>query len=67
MWTAQDRPLLATDLVLWHVFGVTHVPRLEDWPVMPAETTGFDLRPVGFFDCSPAMDVAAPAKLPSKL
>jgi primary-amine oxidase len=26
-----------------YVFGVTHVPRLEDWPVMPVEHVGFTL------------------------
>lgn len=26
-----------------YVFGVTHVPRLEDWPVMPVEHIGFNL------------------------
>ena len=26
-----------------YVFGVTHVPRLEDWPVMPVEHVGFNL------------------------
>ncbi|KAL6973175.1 D-amino acid oxidase [Sarracenia purpurea var. burkii] len=40
-----------------YVFGVTHVPRLEDWPVMPVERVGFMLQPHGFFNCSPAIDV----------
>ena len=31
------RPLVDKDLVLWHVFGAHHVPRLEDWPLMPFE------------------------------
>jgi hypothetical protein len=26
-----------------YVFGVTHIPRLEDWPVMPVERIGFML------------------------
>lgn len=26
-----------------YVFGITHVPRLEDWPVMPVEHIGFHL------------------------
>jgi len=26
-----------------YIFGVTHVPRLEDWPIMPCEYTGFNL------------------------
>jgi primary-amine oxidase len=53
-WTAADRPLEAQDVVLWHTFGSTHLPRLEDWPVMPVESTGFTLRPVGFFDRNPS-------------
>jgi len=56
-WTARDRPLVDTDVVLWHTFGVTHVPRPEDWPVMPVEYTGFSLLPFGFFDRNPALDV----------
>jgi len=58
-WTAQDRSLVDTDIVLWHSFGVTHIPRPEDWPVMPVEYTGFSLIPVGFFDRNPALDVPA--------
>jgi primary-amine oxidase len=57
-WTAQNRPLLDTDVVVWHTFGVTHIPRPEDWPVMPVERCGFLLSPIGFFDQSPALDVA---------
>jgi primary-amine oxidase len=60
-WTAGDRSLVDTDVVLWHTFGVTHVPRPEDWPVMPVEYCGFSLVPVGFFDRNPALDVPPPS------
>ncbi|HET6881202.1 MAG TPA: primary-amine oxidase [Pirellulales bacterium] len=56
-WTTADRPLENTPLVVWYVFGHTHVPRPEDWPVMPVASLGFSLKPDGFFDQSPAMDV----------
>jgi primary-amine oxidase len=59
-WTAADRSLVDTDVVVWHTFGVTHVPRPEDWPVMPVEHCGFRLSPVGFFDENPALDVPPP-------
>ena len=54
---AEDRPITDTDIVVWHTFGVTHVPRPEDWPVMPVEYAGFTMIPVGFFDQNPALDV----------
>jgi primary-amine oxidase len=57
-WTKNDRSIENTDVVLWHVFGTNHIPRTEDWPVMPVERTGFHLKPTGFFRRSPAMDVA---------
>jgi primary-amine oxidase len=56
-WTAADRAITDTDVVVWHTFGLTHIPRPEDWPVMPVESTGFLLAPVGFFDRNPALDV----------
>jgi primary-amine oxidase len=56
-WTAADRSLVETDLVLWHTFGVTHIVRPEDWPVMPVERTGFSLVPAGFFDTNPTLDL----------
>ncbi|NUR82739.1 MAG: primary-amine oxidase [Nonomuraea sp.] len=56
-WTSRDRSLDGEDIVVWHTFGLTHFPRPEDWPVMPVEYTGFTLRPAGFFDRNPTLDV----------
>ncbi|WP_261624254.1 primary-amine oxidase [Nesterenkonia marinintestina] len=60
-WIAEDRSLDGEQLVLWHSFGLTHFPRVEDWPIMPVDTVGFKLRPEGFFDRSPVLDVPPPA------
>jgi primary-amine oxidase len=60
-WTKADRPIENTDIVLWYTLGSHHIPRPEDWPVMPVERAGFALRPVGFFDTNPALDVAPPS------
>lgn len=57
-WTSEGRPLESTDVVLWHCFGVTHVPRVEDFPVMNCEMTGFSLKPDGFFAGNPAIDIS---------
>ncbi|KAJ8475833.1 hypothetical protein OPV22_019560 [Ensete ventricosum] len=56
-WVKKNRSLEEADIVLWYVFGITHIPRLEDWPVMPVDRIGFMLMPHGFFNCSPAVDV----------
>jgi primary-amine oxidase len=56
-WTKADRPVENTDIVLWHSFAVSHVPRPEDFPVMPCETTGFTLKAHGFFQGNPAIDL----------
>jgi len=56
-WVQADRELDGEDIVVWHTFGTTHFPRPEDWPVMPVDHTGFTLKPVGFFDRNPALDV----------
>ena len=57
-WTAANRPIENTDVVLWYVFGIHHITRVEDWPVMPVDTVSFWLKPFGFFDRNPALDVA---------
>jgi primary-amine oxidase len=56
-WTAADRAIENTDVVLWYVFGIHHITRPEDWPVMPVDAVSFWLKPFGFFDRNPALDV----------
>ncbi|QJW93613.1 primary-amine oxidase [Frigoriglobus tundricola] len=56
-WTEADRPIADTDVVFWYTFGHTHLPRPEDYPVMPTAYIGFLLKPNGFFDLNPANDV----------
>ena len=65
-WTSENRPIVNTDVVLWYTFGHTHLPRPEDYPVMPAAYIGFLLKPQGFFDLNPANDVPPSAKKEAK-
>ncbi|MEF2978641.1 primary-amine oxidase [Subtercola sp. YIM 133946] len=58
-YTAGNRSVDGEDIVVWHTFGLTHFPRLEDWPVMPVDYAGFKLKPHGFFDRNPTLDVPA--------
>jgi primary-amine oxidase len=58
-WTSADRAVDDTDIVLWHTFGMTHFPRIEDWPVMPVDTAGFLFKPYGFFGRNPTLDIPA--------
>lgn len=60
-WTKQDRSLDGEDIVLWHSFGFTHIPRTEDWPVMPVDYTGFWFKPHGFLDQNPTLDLKSGA------
>lgn len=61
-YTKNDRDISKCDLVTWHTFGLSHVPRPEDWPVMPVEYCGFHLIPVGFFDKNPTLDLPPSCK-----
>ncbi|OKL61048.1 hypothetical protein UA08_03131 [Talaromyces atroroseus] len=50
------------DIVIWHTFGSTHNPRIEDWPVMPSEKMTVALKPVNFFTGNPGLDVPVSAQ-----
>lgn len=52
-----DESIVDEDIVMWHSFGVHHVVRTEDWPVMPKQHFGFFLEPFGFFDENPTLDL----------
>ena len=56
-YTKADRPLVDTDVVLWYTLGITHIPRPEDWPYMPAHRGSFRLIPTSFFARNPTLDV----------
>lgn len=59
-WTARDRPISNRDIVAWYTVGFHHIPRMEDWPVMPTHWSGFTLMPHNFFGSNPAMTIRAP-------
>lgn len=56
-WTAANRSIENTDVVVWYTFGIHHIPRPEEWPIMPVDVCSFWLKPAGFFDRNPALDV----------
>lgn len=56
-WTADQRPIEDTDIVLWYTLGFHHVPSAEDWPVYNLGWHSVTLRPYNFFDRNPALDV----------
>jgi len=56
-WVANNEPLVNEDVVVWYTLGVTHIPRPEEWPVMPTTHVGFKMIPGGFFSRNPALDV----------
>ena len=60
-------PIEDNDIVVWYTFGSHHIPRPEDWPVMPVERIGFMLKPDGFFDRNPALDVPPAPRALSRL
>jgi primary-amine oxidase len=57
-WIQAKRNVRNTDVVVWYVFGIHHITRPEDWPIMPSDTVSFWMKPVGFFDRNPSIDVA---------
>ena len=55
VWTKANRPIENTDIVAWYTLGFHHIPRAEDWPVMPVMWHDFVLRPFDFFPQSPVI------------
>lgn len=64
-WTARDRNVENTDIVVWHSFGLHHLPRPEDHPVQSCVVCGFKLLPCGFFDQNPVIDLPRTANAAS--
>lgn len=53
-WIARKREIVQG--VVWCVFGLKHVPRPEDWSVVPVETSRIGLKPVPSSKRNPALD-----------
>ncbi|KAL8923546.1 MAG: hypothetical protein Q9172_003082 [Xanthocarpia lactea] len=56
-WANRKENVTDTDLVVFVQFGLQHVTRVEDFPVMPCEIIQVAFKPVNFFDKNPALDV----------
>lgn len=56
-WAKRKDNIVDEDLVVFVQFGINHVPRIEDFPVMPCEIIKVSMKPVNFFDKNPALDV----------
>lgn len=54
-WAARDEPIENTDIVCYVQFGLTHFPRMEDFPIMPAEPVSVMLRASNFFQRNPGL------------
>ncbi|PPJ59462.1 hypothetical protein CBER1_02401 [Cercospora berteroae] len=56
-WAERKDDIVDEDLVVFVQFGINHIPRIEDFPVMPCEVIKVAFKPVNFFDKNPAIDV----------
>jgi primary-amine oxidase len=56
-WADRKENVKDTDIVVYIQAGINHIPRVEDFPVMPCEILKIHLKPVNFFDKNPALDV----------
>ena len=54
-WGENDERIEGQDLVVWYTLGATHIPRTEEWPIMPVSRMGFDLIPCNFFEVNPVV------------
>jgi primary-amine oxidase len=60
-YAARRRAVDNGDIVLWVTLGFHHLPRPEDWPVLPTMWHSVALVPYGFFDHNPS--VQAPREI----
>ncbi|KAH9984351.1 copper amine oxidase [Russula vinacea] len=52
-----DENIENEDVLVFVTVGTTHIPRPEDWPVMPVDHIRLTLKPNSFFSANPSLDV----------
>lgn len=57
VWANGTDDVRNEDCVVWPTLSFTHIPRVEDFPVMPVEKHSIHLVPFNFFDKNPGMDL----------
>jgi len=58
-YIADNGSIKNKDIVLWVNVGLTHITRVEDWPLMSVEWFGsIELKPFMFFDRNPGLDIS---------
>lgn len=55
---ANEQSVFDRDIVVWYSLGETHVPRPEDYPLMPTMKLSVVFRPDGFFARDPSIGLA---------
>jgi primary-amine oxidase len=55
-YASSGENVSGTDLVVWYTPTITHIPHVEEYPVMTTETAHFHIEPDGFFNSNPALD-----------
>ncbi|KAL5521964.1 AMO1 [Sanghuangporus sanghuang] len=58
-WAKEDATIDNEDIVLYLTLGTNHIPRPEDWPVMPMEHLNVYFKPQSFFRANPGLDIPA--------
>ncbi|PPQ79394.1 hypothetical protein CVT25_002664 [Psilocybe cyanescens] len=57
VWVEGKNDVVNEDILVYVTVGTTHIPRPEDWPVMPVEHLSVSFKPNSFFKANPSMDV----------
>jgi primary-amine oxidase len=55
---ANDESVFDRDIVIWYSLGEMHIPRPEDYPLMPTMKLSVEFRPDGFFARNPSLGLA---------
>ncbi len=65
-WIATPQDISNKDIVVWPTIGIHHIPRAEDWPIMPTLWREITVRPFNFFEENPALDLNPAFARPQK-